>query len=71
MTLPPAWQPKQWKMPFSGATVKEGLVSAWKGQSPERFFPFWRQLDVLAHHLLDGGGVFDLQELVFRDEGHG
>jgi hypothetical protein len=28
------------------------------------------QLDILAHHLLDGSGVFDLQELVFRDKSH-
>ena len=69
-TLPPTPQPKQWKMPFSGATVKDGLVSEWNGHSPKRFLPLLRQLDILAHHLLDGSGVFDLQELVFRDKSH-
>ena len=28
------------------------------------------QLDVLPHHLFDGGGLSDLQKLVFRDVGH-
>ena len=37
---------------------------------PRKISPFLRQLDILAHHLLDRGGVFDLQELVFRDKRH-
>ena len=34
MTSPWAPQPKQWKKPFSSFTVKEGVFSLWKGQSP-------------------------------------
>src|SRR5437899_4551009 len=36
---PPAPQPKQWKMPRLGLTVKEGVFSAWKGQSPFQCWP--------------------------------
>ncbi|OPZ89733.1 MAG: hypothetical protein BWY73_01448 [candidate division TA06 bacterium ADurb.Bin417] len=32
MESPPAPQPKQWKMPFSGVTMKEGVFSPWNGQ---------------------------------------
>ena len=37
---------------------------------PRKISPLLGQLDVLAHHLLDGSGVFDLQELVFGDKSH-
>jgi hypothetical protein len=37
---------------------------------PRKISPLLRQLDILAHHLLDRGSVFDLQELVFRDKSH-
>src|SRR6266511_3195706 len=36
---PPALQPKQWKMPRLGLTVKDGVFSAWKGQSPFQCWP--------------------------------
>src|SRR6266508_966575 len=36
---PPAPQPKQWKMPRLGLTVKDGVFSAWKGQSPFQCWP--------------------------------
>src|SRR5262245_60469119 len=36
---PPAPQPKQWKMPRFGLTVKDGVLSAWKGQSPFQCWP--------------------------------
>ena len=31
---PPTPQPKQWKIPFLGLTMKEGVFSPWKGQRP-------------------------------------
>src|SRR3546814_14348212 len=47
MALPCAPQPKQWEMPFSSLTVKEGDFSLWKGQRPEcsrpRFTSFTRR----------------------------
>jgi hypothetical protein len=36
---PPTPQPKQWKMPFLGLTVNEGVFSAWKGQRPFQLAP--------------------------------
>src|SRR5215475_1149728 len=36
---PPAPQPKQWKMPRFGLTVKDGVFSAWNGQSPFQCWP--------------------------------
>src|SRR6059058_845577 len=36
---PPTPQPKQWKIPFLGLTVKEGVFSPWNGQSPFQFTP--------------------------------
>ena len=37
---------------------------------PQEISALLGQLDVLAHHLFDGSGVFDLQELVFGDKSH-
>jgi hypothetical protein len=36
---PPTPQPKQWKIPRRGLTMKEGVFSTWKGQSPFQFWP--------------------------------
>src|SRR5215467_9247383 len=36
---PPTPQPKQWKMPRFGLTVKEGVFSLWKGQRPFQCSP--------------------------------
>jgi len=34
---PPTPHPKQWKIPFLGLTMKEGVFSMWKGQRPFQF----------------------------------
>ena len=34
MASPPAPQPKQWYVPRSGETEKDGVFSWWNGQSP-------------------------------------
>ena len=34
MASPCAQQPKQWKKPLSSLTVKDGVLSLWKGHSP-------------------------------------
>src|SRR6266699_3609780 len=36
---PPTPQPKQWKIPRLGLTVKEGVFSVWKGQRPFQCSP--------------------------------
>ena len=36
---PPTPQPKHLKMPLRGLTLKDGVFSAWKGQSPFQFSP--------------------------------
>src|SRR5690606_27829799 len=34
MTSPPSPQPKQWKVPWLGRTLKDGVFSSWNGHSP-------------------------------------
>jgi hypothetical protein len=36
---PPTPHPKHLKMPLCGLTLKEGVFSEWKGQSPFQFSP--------------------------------
>src|SRR5207245_7110932 len=40
---PPTPQPKQWKIPFRGLTVNDGVFSAWKGQRPFQWDPALRR----------------------------
>src|SRR5829696_9406255 len=39
MTSPPTPQPKQWKRPRAGVTLKDGDFSSWNGHSPLRLPP--------------------------------
>ena len=50
-----------------GRNGKGGLAVDVEGAEAREVFPPALELDVLAHHLFDGGGFFDLQKLVFRD----
>jgi len=43
-TSPPTPQPKQWKMPFLGLTMNDGVFSPWKGQRPFQFTPAFFRL---------------------------
>src|SRR5438128_2672946 len=40
---PPTPQPKQWKIPFRGLTVNDGVFSAWNGQRPFQWDPALRR----------------------------
>jgi hypothetical protein len=42
-TSPPTPQPKQWKMPFFGLTMNDGVFSPWNGQRPFQFTPALRR----------------------------
>ncbi len=47
-----------------------GLGVGMEGAQAQQIFPLALQLDVLPHHLVDGGGVPDFLELVVGDIGH-
>jgi len=40
---PPTPQPKQWKMPFFGFTMNDGVFSLWNGHSPFQLTPAFRR----------------------------
>ncbi len=50
-----------------GGNGKGGLAVDVEGAEAREVFAPALEFDVLAHHLFDGGGFFDLQKLVFRD----
>ena len=39
MAFPPFPQPKHLKIPLLGETIKEGVLSLWKGHLPEKLLP--------------------------------